>query len=29
MEKDLFEKYNAFVSSDGNIIWAAAILAWN
>lgn len=30
MEKDFFEKYNAFVTKEGNIVWAAAMqLAWN
>jgi hypothetical protein len=30
MEKDLFENYNAFVTKEGNIVWAAAMqLAWN
>jgi hypothetical protein len=30
MEKDLFEDYNAFVTKDGNVIWAIAMqLAWD
>lgn len=30
MEKDVAEKYNAFTTAGGNVIWGGALsLAWN